>query len=294
LDFGLILPSYRAGATVASIDAASEAAARLGWHSVFTTDHILVEPSRHSEDYYTLYDALNTLGYLAAKQPTLKLGASVVVVPMRNAVELAKELATIDALSGGRLICGVGAGWNETEFGHLGLGGERFHSRGAYLDEAIAIWRQLWSGNAGPFNGRFHSWEEVRFAPLPVQGVNVPIWVGGRDERALRRAGRLGDGYHSSTAGHDQLAARIPVINAAAAEAGRPAPLISARVRVHFGANEAPFYMIAGPPEQMIAEIKSFEAVGAGHLAFDFAETNPDAVVKLMERFDSEVLAAFR
>jgi len=293
VDFGLILPSYRAGATVESIDAASATAVRLGWTSVFTTDHLLVEPSKRSEDYYTLYDALNTLAYLAAKQPTLRLGASVVVVPMRNAVELAKELATIDSLSAGRLIVGVGVGWNETEFQHLGYG-ERFSQRGAYLSEAVAIWRQLWSGDTGPFKGRFHSWDEVRFAPLPVQGAELPIWFGGRDEKALRRAGRLGQGYHSSSTGHDQLAVRIPIINAAAAEAGRPEPLISARVRVQFALNEQPFYMVAGAPDQMIAEIKAFQAVGTGHMAFDFAETNPDVLVGLMERFDREVLAALR
>lgn len=293
MDFGLILPSYRSGATRESIDAATEAAARLGWHSVFTTDHLLVEPSRRSEDYYTLFDALNTLAYLAAKQPTIKLGASVVVVPTRNAVELAKELATIDVLSGGRLIVGVGVGWNETEFEHLGYG-ERFRERGAYLSEAVAIWRQLWSGDTGPFKGRFHSWDEVRFAPLPVRGADVPIWFGGRDEHALRRAGRLGQGYHSSASGHDQLAVRIPIINAAAQEAGRPLPLISARVRVQFGPSEVPFYMLAGTPEQMVTEIHAFEQVGTGHMAFDFAETDPDKCVQLMERFDREVLAALR
>jgi probable F420-dependent oxidoreductase len=293
LDFGLILPSYRAGATKESIDASAAAAARLGWHSVFTTDHLLVEPSKRSDDYSTLFDALNTLAYLAAKEPTIKLGASVVVVPMRNAVELAKELATIDALSEGRLIVGVGVGWNQTEFEHLGYG-DRFSQRGAYLTESVAIWRQLWSGSTGPFQGRFHSWEEVRFAPLPVQGEDLPIWFGGRDEAALRRAGRLGQGYHSSASSHEQLAERIPIINAAAAEAGRPAPLISARVRVQFGPNEAPFYMVKGTPEQMIAEIRAFEAVGTRHMAFDFAETNPDECVRLMERLDTEVLAAFR
>ena len=255
MDFGLILPSYRAGATKESIDATSDAVARLGWHSVFTTDHLLVEPSKRSEDYFTLFDALNTLAYLAARQPTIRLGASVVVVPMRNAVELAKELATIDALSDGRLIVGVGVGWNQTEFEHLGYGG-RFTQRGAYLSEAVAIWRQLWSGSTGPFNGRFHSWDEISFAPLPTQGADLPIWFGGRDEAALRRAGRLGQGYHSTTSGHDQLAVRIPIIRAAAQEAGRPAPLISARVRVQFGPSEAPFYLLAGTPEQMVTEIR--------------------------------------
>jgi probable F420-dependent oxidoreductase len=293
MDFGLILPSYRQGATKASIDASTDAAARLGWHSVFTTDHLLVEPSARSEDYSTLFDALNTLAYLCARHPTIKLGTSVVVVPMRNAVELAKELATIDALSEGRLIVGIGVGWNLTEFQHLGYG-ERFTRRGAYLTEAVTIWRQLWSGNTGPFHGQFHSWDEVRFAPLPVQGADLPIWFGGRDEAALRRAGRLGQGYHSSATGHDQLAVRIPIINAAAAEAGRPVPLISARVRVQFGPSDAPFYMLAGTPEQMVIEIRAFEAVGTRHMAFDFAETDPAKCVALMERFDREVLAALR
>jgi probable F420-dependent oxidoreductase len=293
MDFGLILPSYRAGASAASIDASSEAAARLGWHSVFTTDHLLVEPSKRSEDYFTLFDPLITLAHIAAKQPSLRIGISVVVVPMRNAVELAKELSTLDALSDGRLIVGAGVGWNEAEFGHLGYA-DRFRQRGAYLSEAVAIWRQLWSGNTGPFKGRFHSWDEIRFAPLPTQGADVPIWFGGRDEKALQRSGRLGEGYHSSSSGHDQIAVRVPIIRAAAEEAGRPMPVISARVRVQFGPNEAPFYMLAGTPEQMIAEIRSFQDVGASHLAFDFAETDPDECVRLMQRFDSEVLAAFR
>jgi len=293
VDFGLILPSYRAGATRESIDATADAAARLGWHSVFTTDHLLVDPGKRSEDYFTLFDALITTAHVAALQPTLKVGISVVVVPMRNAVELAKELATIDALSGGRLIVGVGVGWNESEFQHLGYG-PRFAQRGAYLNEAVAIWRQLWSGDTGRFDGRFHSWDEIRFGPLPAQRADVPIWFGGRDEKALERAGRLGQGYHSSASGHDQLAVRIPIIRAAALEAGRPEPLISARVRVQFGPNDEMFYKLAGAPEQVIAEIRAFEAVGCGHLAFDFAETDPDVAVRLMERLDRDVLAAFR
>lgn len=293
MDFGLILPSYRAGATRESIDAAAATAARLGWHSVFTTDHLLVDSGKRSEDYFTLFDALITTAHVAAVQPSLKVGISVVVVPMRNAIELAKELATIDALSGGRLIVGVGVGWNEAEFRHLGYG-DRFGERGAYLSEAVVIWRQLWSGDTGPFEGRFHSWDDIRFAPLPAQGTDVPVWFGGRDARALQRAGRLGQGYHSSATGPAQLAERVPAVLAAAAAAGRPEPVISARVRVEFGANDEPFYKLSGTPEQMVEEIRAFAAAGATHLAVDFAETNPDECVRLMERFETEVLAALR
>ena len=293
MDFGLILPGYRQGATVESIDAAAEAAGRLGWHSVFTTDHLLVEPSERTKDYYDVFDAIVTLAHIAARQPSLRVGVSVIVVPMRNAIVLAKELATIDALSGGRLIVGTGVGWNQTEYGNVGAA-DRWHQRGAYLDEAIDLWRFLWGGNQGPFEGRFHKFDEIRFGPLPAQGGAVPIWIGGRDERALRRAGHRGDGYHSTAVGPAQLAVRLPIVQAAAEEAGRPAPTISARVRVSFGAHEAPYYQMAGTAEQMISEVRVFEELGVSHLAVDFVETNPARSVKLIERFDGEVASAFR
>ncbi|HEY7600317.1 MAG TPA: TIGR03619 family F420-dependent LLM class oxidoreductase [Candidatus Limnocylindrales bacterium] len=293
MDFGLILPSYRAGASAAGIEAAADAAARLGWHSVFTTDHLLVEPSARSEDYFHIFDALLTLAHLGARQPSLRLGISVLVVPMRNAVVLAKELATLDALSRGRLIVGVGVGWNETEFGNVGAA-DRFGRRGAYLDEAIGLWRTLWSGNTAGFHGRFHDFDEIRFGPLPAQRDQLPIWVGGRSEQALRRAGRLGDAYHSSASSPAQMAVRVPVITAAAEEAGRPAPLLSARARVIFGRHEDRFYALAGTAEQMVDEIKAWADIGVGHLAFDFVETDPTRSVELIERFDSEVLAHFR
>ena len=293
MDFGLILPSYREGASTDSIDAAAETAARLGWHSVFTTDHILVEPSERSSDYFNVFDAVATLGHVAARQPTLLVGISVIVVPMRNAVVLAKELATLDALSGGRLIAGVGVGWNKTEFEHLGAG-DRFHHRGAYLDEAIALWRQLWRGDEGPFHGRFHDFEEVRFGPLPAQGEDLTVWVGGRDPRALRRAGRLGQGYHSSASGPAQYEPRVAIVREAAAEAGRPEPTFSARIRVAFGDHHAPFYMLTGDPDAMISEIRAFESLGVSHVALDFAETDAEHMRDLVERFDREVAAGFR
>ncbi len=293
MDIGLILPSYREGASVEAIDAGAEVAARLGWHSVFTTDHLLVEPSKRSEDYFTIFEALVTVAHVAARQPNLRVGISVVVVPMRNAVQLAKELATLDALSGGRLIAGVGVGWNRKEFAHLGLE-DRFGHRGAYLDESIELWRYLWGGGTGPFEGRFHSFDEARFLPLPPQGRELTIWVGGREPAVLERAGRLGNGYHSSASSPAQVAVRVPIVRAAAKAAGRPSPTISARFRVAFGRHDVPFFMVAGTPEQMVGELREFEHIGVDHVAVDFAETDPQKLVSLVERFDNEVLAALR
>src|SRR5688572_15130142 len=275
MDFGLILPSYREGAVTESIDAAAETAARLRWHSVFTTDHILVEPSERSEDYFNVFDAVVTVAHVAAREPSLRVGISVVVVPMRNAILLAKELATLDALSGGRLIAGVGVGWNKVEFGYVDAT-ERFHRRGAYLEETIEIWRHLWRGDQGPFHGRFHDFDEVRFGPLPPQGENLPVWFGGRNESALRRAGRLGQGYHSSASGPDAYAPRVPLIRDTAAAAGRPELTFSARVRVSFDAPETSSYMLTGSPDAMIGELRQFEDLGVSHVAVDFAETDPE------------------
>ncbi|HVM29399.1 MAG TPA: TIGR03619 family F420-dependent LLM class oxidoreductase [Candidatus Limnocylindrales bacterium] len=294
MEFGLILPSYRAGATTAGIESSADTAARLGWHSVFTTDHVLVEPSARSEDYFHIFDPLLTLAHLGARVPELRLGVSVIVVPMRNAVVLAKELATLDALSSGRLICGVGVGWNRTEFGFLGAA-ERFGRRGAYLEESIALWRHLWDGRTGPFKGRFHQFDDIRFGPLPVQGAAVPIWIGGRSEAALARAGRVADGYHASGTSPAQMAVRIPLIRAAAEQSGRAMPRLSARVRVVFGAYEADGgYAIAGTAEQMVGELGAWRELGVDHLAFDFAETDAGRIRELIERFDGEVLSALR
>src|SRR6266540_1927716 len=196
MDYGICLPNFPAGASAEGIDAASAVAERLGWSTAWTTDHVIVDRASVA-DYGRIYEAILTLTWVAGRHPNLKIGTSVVVVPPRNAVLLAKELATLDDLSGGRLIVGVGVGWNRAEFANMGAA-DRFHVRGAYLDETIRLWRHLWSGSGEPFHGRFHSFDDFTFSPLPVQAGGPQIVVGGRSEPALRRAGTVGDGYHSS------------------------------------------------------------------------------------------------
>jgi probable F420-dependent oxidoreductase len=294
VDFGLVLPTMPDGASREGIEAAAETAARLGWHSVWTTDHLLV-PRSAARDYGLIFEAVTTLAYVGARHADLKLGTSVIVVPMRSAIVLAKELATIDNLTRGRLIAGVGVGWNEPEYGNIGER-ERFHRRGAYLDETIRLWRHLWSGSREPFKGQFHEFSDFTFGPLPEQGEKLPIWVGGRSDAALRRAGSLGDGYHSSMSSPSQFAVRVPVVRQAAEEAGRPPPTLSARVRVRFGPVSAASttYVMAGAPEQMVTEVESFAECGVTLLVLGFGETDPDKLVPIIERFDREVAAVIR
>jgi probable F420-dependent oxidoreductase len=289
MDYGLILPTLGDDASREGIEAAAAAAERLGLGDVWVTDHILVDRGPASADYFRIFEAVTTLAYVAGRTSRVRVGASVIVVPMRNAVVLAKELATIDVLSGGRLIAGVGVGWSEAEFANVGVA-DRFGVRGAYTEEAVAIFRHLWSGAGGPFEGRFHAFDDVVFGPLPPQGAGLPIWFGGRTEKALARAGRLADAYHSSGTRPAAYAERIPFIRAAAEAAGRPMPRLSARVRIEPGPTAAdPAYALRGSPAEIAAEIRAFAAIGVDHLALQFPERDPDGLVRAIERFVAEV-----
>ncbi len=288
--FGLILPTMRMGASAEVIEAGAEAAERLGWTTVWTTDHVLV-PRSAAGEYGRIYEVITTLAWVGARHPRLRLGTSVIVVPQRNAVVLAKELATLDTLSRGRLLVGVGVGWNEAEFANLGTA-ERFAQRGAYLDETMRLWRHLWSGSSEPFEGAFHRLHDFAFEPLPAQGSRIPLLVGGRSAAALWRAGALGDGYHSSSTGSVDYAARLPQIRAAADASGRSMPHLSARLTVRDGPTGGSGSLPADDPAAMLAEVRAFSAIGVEHLAVGFEPREPESFVAAVERFDRQVVHA--
>ncbi|MFL5674824.1 MAG: TIGR03619 family F420-dependent LLM class oxidoreductase [Chloroflexota bacterium] len=287
MDYGLCLPNFPAGASPEGIDAATEVAERVGMSTVWTTDHVLV-PNDAAADYGRIYEAVLTLAWVGARHPRVRLATSVIVVPQRNAVILAKELATLDSLSGGRVVAGVGIGWNEAEFANIGVA-DRFHVRGAYLDETIRLWRHLWSGSTEPFTGRFHVLEDFAFGPLPVQQP-LPIIVGGRAEAALRRAGSVGDGYHASATSPEAFATRIPIVAEAAAAAGRPTPALSGRVRVEFGEAVTSGYAMRGDPDAIAAQVRAWASIGVEHIALYFDTTDPEEIVERVERFGREVV----
>jgi probable F420-dependent oxidoreductase len=287
MDFGICLPNFREGSSGEGLDAAAEVAERLGWSTVWTTDHLIV-PHATEAEYGRVYEAILTLAWLAGRHPRVRLGTSVIVVPQRNTVILAKELATLDSLSGGRVTAGVGVGWNTVEFRSLGMA-DRFRVRGAYLDETIRLWRHLWSGATEQFLGRFHALEDFTFGPLPVQ-ERLPILVGGRAPAALRRAGALADGFHASSTSPAALGAMIPVVTEAAASAGRPAPSFSARARVRFDPSGDTAYAMRGTPDQIAAEVRAYADLGVSHVALYFEAVDPAGIVAAAERFEREVV----
>jgi probable F420-dependent oxidoreductase len=287
MDFGLALPNFPEGASREGLEGGAEIAERLGWSTVWTTDHILV-PTKDAGDYGRIYEAILSLAWIGAKYSQVRLGTSVIVIPQRNAVLVAKELATLDALTGGRVIAGIGGGWNEKEYANIGVA-DRFHVRGAYIEETVALWRHLWSGSTDPFRGRFHQFEDFAFGPLPDQKDKLPIVIGGRANPAIERAGRIADGYHSSMAGPAQYAERVPILREAAAAAGRPMPWLTARVRVVYGPASDKGYAIHGTPEEMADEIRAYAALGVQHLALVFGTTDPDELEVRAERFAHDV-----
>jgi probable F420-dependent oxidoreductase len=288
MKFGLCLRNTGEGSSREAIEAGAETAARLGWEAVWTTDHVLVPHSAEVE-YGRTFEAIATLAWVGARHPNLRLGTSVIVVPQRNAVLLAKELATLDVLSGGRVIAGVGIGWLEAEFGNLGMS-DRFHRRGAYLDETIRLWRHLWSGSTEPFEGNFHTFRDFVFGPAPVQ-PRLPIVIGGSSEAALRRAGSLADGYQATRSTPEEFVKRVAVIRAAADAAGRPMPWLSARVPIAIEQRDGGGVSLAHP-EAARTEVRAFQSLGLDHLALAFQATDPARLTAAIELVDNEVVKA--
>lgn len=291
LDIGLILPTKGAGTGPEALDAAAAVAQERGWRSVWVTDHLLVPHAEEEDEYGCILEALTALTYVGARYSDLVIGTSVVVPAMRDAPLLAKQLATLDLLTGGRLEVGVGASdaADALEYANLGKE-ERFAARGAYLDEAVALWRHLWSGSREPFVGRFHRLEDFCFAPLPAQGAAIPILCGGRSGRALRRVVELADGYHAAQTGPHDLEEKLPGLAQACAERGRAMPRVSVRTRVHFDQAPTTRYALCGSDEHMIDELVAFARAGAAELDVVFDAVAPTELRALAERFDDRVV----
>jgi probable F420-dependent oxidoreductase len=181
---GVILPNFGADSTPDNIRRVAEAAEELGFDSVWATEHIIVGPEA-VDPYGRVYAPLVTLAWIAGFTSRVNLGTSIILVPLHHPIHLAKEVATLHELSGGRVTLGVGMGWHRDEFELMGV---EFTGRGRRGDEAIRVVRALWRGEPPS--------PDATFAPLPSP---LPeIWVGGSSARAIRRARELGDAWHPS------------------------------------------------------------------------------------------------
>lgn len=211
----------------------ADEAERLGYDSVWVHDHVVMPAAVSSRYLYNdsgaspfraeqfIYDPLAVMAAIGARTTRVGIGTSVLIVPYRNPLILAKALSTIDRISHGRVILGIGVGWMEEEFAALGIG-DYFARRGSVTDEFMAVCVDLWT-QSGPssFSGTWITYDDVGANPLPVQKPHIPIWVGGKTAAAIRRVARYGTGYHSVASTPEQLALEVTAVRAEMERVGR-------------------------------------------------------------------------
>jgi probable F420-dependent oxidoreductase len=313
LELGWHLPSRGPLARVEVVTRLARAADALGYSVVSISDHVVL-PTRSSAPYpydhsgafpggaqQPFIEPIPFAAWILSATRRIRVAISVLVIPYRNPVVTAKQLATIDVLSGGRLTVGVGVGWWPEEF--EALGAPPFAERGAVTDEYIRLMKTLWTDDDPRFDGKYYRVSDVTMLPKPVQKPHPPIWVGGHTEPALRRTAGLGDAWHPiglrGPAGlaPDELAAKVARIRALAGQAGRdpgsigvafrgPLDLWPARGKPAASDDSRP---LTGPPAKVVADLRAYQAAGAGTVIFDFPKPDPSAMIALMRRVAREV-----
>ncbi len=306
MEFSLAVQNNRLGASAEGMDAAGEAATRFGFKTLWVADHLLVsrKGGPKADAWYAQYnllehewilEALLSLMYIGARHEKVLLGLGVIVPAMRDAPALAKEIASLDTLSGGRVVAGVGVGDEEDYLEYQNLGKEdRFMVRGAYLNETIALWRHLWSGSTEPFTGKFHQLTDFTFQPPPPQGGALPIFASGRSDRALARVGTNLDGYLGSRWSPGQFQDKWPAAIERARANGRPKPYLAMRVRIRIGEEPDEIWSLCGRAESIVSGLLDYEAAGANEVVLVFDAVRPEDVRRDTERFARDVLEPYR
>jgi probable F420-dependent oxidoreductase len=248
------------------------------------------------------HEQLIAMAYVAAKTTRIRLVAAVMVVPHRPAVLAAKMLATLDVLSGGRLVVGVGAGWLRTEFD--AVVGTPFAERGAVTDEYIDAFRVLWTEPSPRFTGRYTRFDGIVLEPKPVQRPHPPIWIGGESGPSMRRAARVGDAWYPIGSNNKHLLDTLPRLKAgiarlrkATADGGRDPASIGIVYRVkRYGAAVPPLAsdgerrLFSGSEADIIADLRALREIGVTALDIDFGRPDAAAVIAEMRRFRAAVI----
>jgi probable F420-dependent oxidoreductase len=248
MTYGVHLPQYGRVASGEAVARAARHAEELGFADVWVSDHI-VHPAEQSYPSPFLLDPFATLTWAAAVTDRVRVGTSVLVVPQHNPVWLANHLATVDVMSGGRLIVGAGIGWSEREYEALGQG---FHDRGKRFDEILDLLRAAWRDDPVSFSSEHYELRDIRFLPKPER--EIPMWIGGGVEAAFRRAVTKGDGFHVVGLKPAEVA---PIVERLRRDRPEPTFMISARTG----------WDPQGMDPGLIAEENAaFEAAGVQHM----------------------------
>ncbi|MEE9284155.1 MAG: LLM class F420-dependent oxidoreductase, partial [Dehalococcoidia bacterium] len=302
MQFGVALSTWQPGpdfGRVKTLLDLARLAEALGYDSLWAADHVTVPYGDVGRLGQRWFDPVVLLAYLAAHTRRIRLGTDVLVLPYRHPLVVAKTIATLDRLSGGRVILGVGTGYIEPEFRALSV---PYDTRGERMDECLRVIRQVWSGQGGQsFQGRFFSFTAMHVEPRPVQQPHPPIWVAGSGPRVIRRAVELAEGWHPLEPSLEELDAGLRIMRKACRRAGRRHPphvSISFRpVHIEYGAASGrrrptgQRRLLHGTPEEAMADVRELERRGVGHLVLRFppGDGGAQGVAHAMERFVREV-----
>jgi probable F420-dependent oxidoreductase len=283
---GVNMPNYSALGHRDAIREIAQTADALGYASLWTTDHVLL-PSRLPEPYGNLLESLTTLAYIAATTEHIRLATSVLVLPQRNPILVAKQAATLQHLSGGRLTLGVGVGWVEEEYQYLHAD---FHRRGQLADEYISAIRNLLTAEHPQFHGPTINYAHVLFSPKPTQ--RLPIVVGGSSRAALNRAVTLGDGWH----GIRHTPEQVEEITNSFRTSGAPDHFeVSLRTQIRLNGSlpdAKTGTALTGDPDSVISGAKAYARAGVDHLVLEPETDTLSDFLDQLTAFAREVLPA--
>jgi probable F420-dependent oxidoreductase len=284
MEIGCHLPNQGPLATGEALVAFAQAAERHNVASLWVSDHVVFPRTAtgsypdgrfpHPPDRPYL-EPVAVLAAAAVVTTRARLGSSVFILGHRHPVVMAKLLTSIDALSNGRLIVGVGVGWWKEE---LELLGAPFHARGRQADEILRVFKALWTEDNPSFAGEFFRFRDIGFAPKPVQKPHPPIWVGGDSAGAFRRVVTLGDGWHATSKTPAELQAAIPRLRAAADAAGRSLDTIELSLR--FGLSDD---LLARGAPVVVDLLAEYKELGLGHLMLDFRRDSLPAMLEILD-----------
>lgn len=315
MQIGFNLPNSGPLSGVADMTRIAVEGEAMGFDYLTLTDHVVLpnakvpgypysETGQFYEDAPTeRHEQIVGMTWIAAKTSRIRLVAAVLVVPHRPAVLAAKMLATLDVLSGGRLVVGIGAGWLKTEFDAVVT--TPFEERGAVTDEYIDTFRELWTKATPRFDGRYTKFDGIVLEPKPVQKPYPPIWVGGEAGPALRRAARVGDAWYPIGSNNKHLLDTLPRLSAGiarlrktTAEAGRDPVSVGIAFRVkRYGtavppkASDGERRLFSGSEADLIGDFRALRDLGVTALDIDFGgRPDADSTLAEMRRFRSAVI----
>ena len=291
MKFGIAVPNFGAFATREQINELAVLAEELLYDSLWVSDHVVI-PASHKVFGDTFFDPLVTLAYIAGSTNRIELGTSVIILPYRNPIVLAKTVSTLDTLSRGRVILGIGAGWVEDEFRALGV---PFKERGKITDEYIEVMRELWTSNNPEYSGEYARFSDVKFLPKPERKPHPPVWVGGESERAMERAATHGDGWHPVGLTPEAFREKAEYVRKILPPEKKEGFVMSLRRNIEinnkreFGPDET----LRGDMNKITKGIREYEEAGVEHLILYILGGDFETILKTLRVFGEEIRPGF-